>query len=51
MVDHKVKLSIGSDAHELAKIGQFNKIAEVTKSFNLSEFLLTNNKENQNTFQ
>ncbi len=48
MVDRKVKLSIGSDAHKLVDIGRFNKVAELTKSFNLSKFLLTNNKGDQN---
>ena len=37
MLKHKVKLSIGSDAHNLDKIGKFDKIADFVKRFNINE--------------
>lgn len=41
MLEHGVKLSAGSDAHELDKIGRFDKILEFIEPFNIdiSDFL------------
>ena len=49
MVESGVKISVGSDAHSLDKIGQFDKVSELTESLNLQpENLLTNLKGEPN---
>ena len=36
MLENDIKLSIGSDAHELDKIGRFDKVLEFIKPFNIN---------------
>jgi HisJ family histidinol phosphate phosphatase len=49
MLENGVKLSLGSDAHKLDKIGKFNKVLEFIKPFNINinNFLtITQGKQN-----
>jgi histidinol phosphatase-like PHP family hydrolase len=49
MIESDVKLSVGSDAHKLDKIGQFSHVSELAKCINLQpENLLTNCKGERN---